>query len=265
VKISDLSAPAARLLLVFLIEGRQSRPRQELQVAAGITNRRTFFRSVAELRRVAAIKTDSYECLPVAPGVTLSGTCSDSEWHPASTSGTNQVTESGTAGSVSGTEYPLLVSPSGTTLIERIQAADLMPSGGERNQKTSEFQVRRRAQMALLIEAWGTVTGSPFALTDINARRMLVAAEDVAEEAYDAMLNCTMRAKASGKSIGPEYVVKTIEGRMRDRKQGPAPRALPSVGVQEPRSGDPYEQKDWTGQEASRKIRQQLERRGWKL
>lgn len=105
---------------------------------------------------------------------------------------------------------------------ERFLDADLMPDDGPNHQVNSNFQIRRRAQIKLLQEAFANCFPGWRKLSRLEAKRMLIACSNSSLEAATYIVHAATYNSTKNEAIDspPEYILTTITNQLNAEQNG---------------------------------------------
>ena len=212
-KLATMSFGACKLLLRLLEIGGENESRDELMEATGINSRSQFFKAKQQLKALGLLDDAGNVNFVVASSIPQRGIVLFAKrGEPASPSPV--------------VEYEPEPVLSGESWLTQAAQADMLPSDGDPRQKASNYQVRRRAQIAVLQgvfkEYWD------YNLTPDKAKELLVLTQDYAEDVLEA---CD-KTKASPKDIKFPlgYVMTILKGQ---------PQEVRTTTIDKPESGQP--------------------------
>jgi len=233
---SLLKGSAAKMLLHLLRHHGENLSNTEIMRGSGVNDRNTFFKAKKQLveyglwdnpyavlgntptvggnnSTVGGNTPTAYEEKPILPpapsGEAIPYGFTERQWRDYEQSGQqNPPAES--------------LIPEPRNYRAEMMQADLLPGGGSENQRTSEFQHRRRLQVGLIRDAWKQFFDAE--LLEANAKALLVLTDNYAEDVLDVM------EIAKGKSYPFRYAEQTLQNRRAERLRTGAARAGRAAG-----------------------------------
>ena len=212
---STLSHAAARLYIHLLWRGGRFRTHAEIKRGAGIRDWRDFNRALAELEakglydeRTEVVWLPGVTSTPIAVmntplGVTNTPIAVASTPPVMNTPGVTNTPMSVTNTPMSVTNTPMSVTstglgvtstpPDADNLEDAIADADAMPADGDERHPDSNFQLRRKRQIALLQQAWSSIFPEQTPLLPLTAKQWLAKARCEASTVLQAMQETASR------------------------------------------------------------------------
>ena len=215
-KIAALTLGASKLLLRLLEIGGENESRVELMEASGINSKSQFFKAKQQLKQLGLLDDAGNVFFVVASSVPQRGVVLFAKRGEPAPPPIDMGYE------------PVLIEAPVVTGGWQSQAmqADLMPSDGEPRQASSNFQKRRRAQIAVLQGVFKEFFD--YNLTPDKAKELLVLANDYAEDVLEA---CD-KTKASPKKI--EFPVGYIMSILKGKQQEVKPTGIDRPDAEQP-------------------------------
>ena len=240
----ELRGSATKVLLHLLFETSNGQASTaSIMAAIGTSDRKTVYDALEQLKAIGYENpTQWYEnhtppCMKTLQGVyekptplyenpTASGdkvyenptAAGDTLYENHTPPGTTTVA----AGALSASPPELAWVDEPVSLLSRVADADRLPSDGDENQRTSNFQARRRAQIAVLMDVWQELMTPQYPLQPEMAKQWLHLMGNSAEEIYYVLEELSERKKRTGQDYGVAYVRKVLMSKAHEAAQAPA-------------------------------------------
>jgi hypothetical protein len=236
----DLRGSAAKVLLHLLFEASTGEASTaSIMAAIGTSDRKTVYDALEQLKAIgyenptAWYENHTPPCMKTLQGMYENHTPLYENHTPSSdrvyenhTVADDEVYENHTPskkmqvvpGALSAVPLELEWVDEPVSLLGRAVEADRLPSDGDINQRTSNFQARRRAQIAVLLDAWQELMKPKYPLQADMAKQWLHLMNDSAEEVYYVLAELGERAEQLGKEYGVAYVRKVLMNKAQEQQ-----------------------------------------------
>lgn len=175
---ATLHRAALSMLIRYVLLGGENESLDETMAALGLENKNYAYRCRSDLRRAGLLTRD---------GKLTLDTPTSSEIPPALLHSGQSFTMPAYQPQSLEVDSIFSAYPQGS-ILSRIVQADHMDDTGDRSQRNSPFQARRKEQIAVLQEAFSEFWPNPdYTLTESAAKQLLNLAGDCAEAVYEAM------------------------------------------------------------------------------